>query len=161
MIIKNYEINKIDLKKNHILLFYGDNPGFKDEIIQNICKQKKLKGSFYYEKEILNNLDNFYNLITTKSFFEDEKIIIIKDATDKFKDIIEEIFEKKIQDTTIILNSNLLDKKSKLRNFLEKSQKYAVVACYPDNEIGIRKIIQEQLKEFKGLNNYIINVFNH
>ena len=140
MIIKNYEINKIDLKKNHILLFYGDNLGFKDEIIQNICKQKKLKGSLYYEKEILNNLDNFYNLITTKSFFEDEKIIIIKDATDKFKDIIEEIFEKKIQDTTIILNSNLLDKKSKLRNFFEKTKEIICIPFYPDEHKDLNKI---------------------
>ncbi len=140
MIVKNYEINKIDLKKNHILLFYGDNQGYKEEIIQNICKKKKLKGSLYYEKEILNNLDNFYNLIETKSFFENEKIIIIKDTTDKIKNIIEEVFEKKIQDITIILNSNLLDKKSKLRNFFEKTKEIICTPFYPDEHKDLNKI---------------------
>ena len=49
----------------------------------------------YFEKEILSNLDNFYNLIFSKSFFDDEKLIIIKGITDKLGTVIEDIFEKK------------------------------------------------------------------
>ena len=54
--------------------------------------------------------------------------------------------------------SDILDKKSKLRNYFEKSKNTAIVACYNDNEITIKKLIQEQLKGFKNLTNQIINI---
>ncbi len=147
MIVKSFEINKIDINKNNILLLYGDNDGFKDEVIKKICNQKNLKGTLYYEKEILNNLDNFFNQISNKSFFEDEKIIIIKDTTDKFKDIIDEIFNKEIKDTVLILNSHLLDKKSKLRNFFEKTKELICIPFYPDDHQNLNVIATQFFKK--------------
>ena len=54
--------------------------------------------------------------------------------------------------------SDILEKKSKLRNYFEKSANTAIVACYNDNEITIKKIIQEQLKGFNNLTNQTINL---
>ena len=134
MIIKNYEISKIDTKKYKNILLHGENQGLKDEIISNIFK-RDFKGSTYNyeESEIIKNKDNFYNTILTKSFFENEKLIIILRATDKIKEIIEEIIEKKINDLTLIINSNLLEKRSKLRNFFEKDKRLISIAFYEDN----------------------------
>ena len=39
-------------------------------------------------------------------------------------------------------------KKSKIRNFFEKSKEFAVIPCYQDNEISLKKIINNQLKGF-------------
>ena len=58
---------------------------------------------FYDENEILNNQESFYNELLSKSFFEKEKLIIINRATDKIKDIIEEIIEKNISDLSLSL----------------------------------------------------------
>ena len=66
----------------------------------------------YEEKEILDNINIFFNSILTKSFFDNEKLIIINRATDKIKTIIEELMEKNPEDIQIILNSKNLEKKS-------------------------------------------------
>jgi DNA polymerase III subunit delta len=134
MIIKNYEIQKIDLKKNKNFLLYGQNQGLKDEIIINVFK-KKHKGSLYTydESEIIKNKDIFYNTILTKSFFENEKLIIILRATDKIKETIEEIIEQNVEDITLVINSNILEKRSKLRTFFEKDKKLIAVPFYEDN----------------------------
>ena len=83
---------------------------------------KNLKKTLYFEKEVLSNIENFLNSISTKSFFENEKIIVIKNATDKLKEMINDIYELQNSDITVILISDLLDKKSKLRNFLKKQK---------------------------------------
>ena len=134
MIIKSYEINKIINSKKNIYLFYGENEGYKNEIIKKFFEINFLKKIYRYdEKEILENKENFYNSILTKSFFENEKLIIISRATDKIKDIVEEIIEKKVTDITIVLNANLLEKKSKLRNFFEKNKDVVCTPFYSDN----------------------------
>ena len=51
----------------------------------------------------------------------------------------------------------MLDKKSKLRNYFEKSKLCGSVACYPDNEITIRKIVEKKLNGYSGLTPQIIN----
>ena len=140
MIIKNFEIDKINTNQSNILLLYGDNEGFKEEIIKKICDQKNLNGTLYYEKEILNNLENFLSEISTKSFFEDEKIIIIKETTDKLKDVINKIYNKKIKDIIFILNSNSLDKRSKLRSLFEKTKDLVCIPFYPDDYQNLRRI---------------------
>jgi len=35
MIFKTFEINKINLSKYNLYLFYGENEGYKNEIIKN------------------------------------------------------------------------------------------------------------------------------
>ena len=134
MIIKSFELNKIDLKKNNFFLFYGENEGLKKEIIENNFKNNYPKKTFYYdESEVLNNKSNFFEEILSKSFFENEKLIIISRSTDKITSIIEEILEKKIDDLVLILNSGSLEKRSKLRLLFEKNKEIICIAFYEDN----------------------------
>ena len=127
MIIKHFELNKIFLEKYNCFLFYGENEGLKTELIKdNFELNFKDKIYRYDEKELLNNKENFFNSIFTKSFFENQKLVIIERATDKVKDILEEIIEKQVKDLTIILNSNTLEKRSKLRVLFEKNKQYSI-----------------------------------
>ena len=121
MIIKNFEINKINFKTNPFLLFHGKNEGLKNKAINDLLK-KRGNITNYEEKEILDNPDIFLENLFNKSLFENEKIIIIKRVTDKILKVIEEINEKNIDDTKIILNADILEKKSKLRSYFEKSK---------------------------------------
>ena len=149
MIIKTYELNKIN-NKIKIFLLYGNNNGFKDEIIKNFFENKFKKKIYRYdESEILHNKENFYNIIFTKSLFEDEKLIIISRVSDKIKDIINEVIEKEIDDTTIILNSNNLDKKSKLRSLFEKNKRTICIPFYEDNSQTLSSIASSFFKEKK------------
>ena len=139
MIIKTHDLNKkIDAK---IFLFHGVNEGQKEEVIDN--KFKPIFGnniSKYYEKEIFSDIESFYNQILSKSFFEKNKLIIIKDATDKIKNEIVILKEKKLDDIKIVLVSNVLDKKSKLRNLFEKDKDLITIAFYSDNNQTLSSI---------------------
>ena len=139
MIIKSYELNKINLKQSKFFLFYGKNEGLKSESTNNLFKNKE-SITRYEEKEILENINIFLENIFSKSLFESEKIIIIKRVTDKILKIIEEIEEKNIEDTKIILNADVLEKKSKLRSFFEKSKEYVCIAFYPDTNQILSKL---------------------
>ena len=138
MIIKSFEINKINLDLNNLFLLYGKNNGFKNEFTKNIIKKKNNVFN-YEEKDILDNKDNFIEDLLTKSLFDDQKIIIIKRSTDKILSIIEDVLSKKIKDI-IILNADNLEKKSKLRSFFEKDKELICVPFYPDNEQTLSKL---------------------
>ena len=151
MIIKSFELNKIDLNNKRFFLLYGENQGHKNELIQKKFRTN-LKNIYNYEEsEILNDEENFFNNILSRSFFENEKLIIITRASDKIKDIIEEIIEKRIGDLTIVLNANILEKKSKLRNFFEKNKETICVPFYPDNLQTLMFIVNNFFKENKIL----------
>ena len=136
MIIKSFEIQKVNLNKHQIVLLYGKNDGLKNEAIEFLTK--KNENIFNYEeREILDDLKNFAENIKTQSLFEKRKTIIIKRATDKIFKIFDEIDDKTTIDVSIIINAENLDKKSKLRVFFEKNKKYVVVPFYPDNEITL------------------------
>ena len=132
MIIKHFQFNDSLLKKNNFFLFYGNNEGLKNEIIEKLKKEEEFFS--YDEKEIFDNENDFINNVLSKSLFEEKKIILIKRATDKFVKIIEILKEKKIEDIKLILISNNLEKKSKLRNLFEKEKLFICVPFYPDNE---------------------------
>ena len=141
MIIKSHDLIKIDLDKNNQILFYGQNTGAKEEEISNILKIKKnIKPHKYEEKEIIDNYENFYNEITSQSLFEEEKIFIIKRATDKLEKILQEISEKNLSNILLIINAENLEKKSKLRNLFEKNKKLVCVPFYPDNNSQLARI---------------------
>jgi DNA polymerase-3 subunit delta len=148
MIIKSFEINKINLDSNNLFLLYGKNDGFKNEVTKNILKSRN-NILYYEEKEILENEDNFVENLLTKSLFDDEKIIIIKRATDKILKVLEEITEKNIKDIKIILDADVLEKKSKLRSFFEKDKKLVCVPFYPDNDQTISKLAYNFLNNKK------------
>ena len=147
MIVKNYQLESNNIKRYNFFLFYGDNEGLKDEKINNIHKASRYKKFLYYEKEILNDIENFFNTVTTKSFFDNEKIIVIKNATDKLKEIINDIYELQNPDITVILISDLLDKKSKLRNFFEKTNNVICIPFYPDEHKDLNIIANNFFKK--------------
>ena len=150
MIIKSFELNKIDLTTKHFFLLYGENQGHKNEIIDKKFKKEFSKNIYSYdEAEILNNEENFFNDILSKSFFENEKLIIISRASDKIKNIIEEIIEKKIEDIIIVLNSDLLEKRSKLRALFEKNKDTICVPFYADNNQTLMGMINIFFRENK------------
>jgi len=160
MIQKTFEINKIDLNKYKLYLFYGENEGYKNEIIKNKFEKNYPNQIYKYdEKEILEKKNEFFNSILSKSFFESEKIIIVNRASDKIKDIIEEISLKNIEDIKIVLSANILEKKSKLRNFFEKEKNTICIAFYADTLQTLSGIAIKFFKEKKiSLSQEIINL---
>jgi len=150
MIIKSFELNKINVKSSNFYLFYGENEGYKNEAIEKIFNIKISKNIYRYEeKEILGNFESFFESIQSKSFFEKEKLIIISRVSDKIKNIIEEIIEKNIEDIKIVLNSEILEKKSKLRSLFEKNKNIICVPFYADNNQTLSKIINNFFREKK------------
>ena len=145
MIIKHFQFNDSLLKKNNFFLFYGNNEGLKNEIIEKLKKEEEL--FLYDEKEIFDNENDFINNVLSKSLFEEKKIIIIKRATDKFIKIVEILKEKKVEDIKLILISNILEKKSKLRNLFEKEKMFICVPFYPDSEQTLFKIAFDFFKK--------------
>tara|TARA_B100000579_G_scaffold393737_1_gene370574 strand:+ start:1454 stop:2449 length:996 start_codon:yes stop_codon:yes gene_type:complete len=133
MIKKAFEINKINLNAHNLFLFYGENEGYKNEIIKEKF-EKLYQGQIYRydEKEVLEKKNEFFNGILSKSFFENKKLIIVSRVTDKIKEVIEEVILTKIEDVKIILSANVLEKKSKLRNLFEKEKNIICIAFYAD-----------------------------
>tara|TARA_B100000700_G_scaffold302857_1_gene373723 strand:- start:2310 stop:3290 length:981 start_codon:yes stop_codon:yes gene_type:complete len=134
MIVKTFELSKKENLNNSIFLLYGVNEGFKNQIIERYFIEG-FKGNIerYEENEILNN-DDFISSLMNKSLFDNEKLIIISRLSDKILKIIEIILEKKISGIKLILNSKSLDKKSKLRNFFEKSKGLVCIPFYEDDK---------------------------
>ena len=144
MILKSFELNKLKLKTYKFYLFYGDNEGLKEEIIKNLFEKDYLgKIHRYEEKEILDKKEDFLDGVLTRSFFDNEKLIIISRATDKVKIFIEELIEKDLQDIQFILNSKNLEKKSTLRKFFEKEKKIICAPFYEDNNQTLNSIINQ------------------
>ena len=159
MIYKGYliEQNISNLTKK-IILFYGENIGLKDNFKQQLKENNhKSEIIIFNQEELLKNSDIFYNEINNKSLFENLKIYFLNNINDKILELVKEV-EAKIDTQKIYLFADVLDKRSKLRNYLEKSENGGVVACYPDNEVSIKKIIQKKLIGFSGLTTQNINM---
>ena len=138
MILKSYETQKIDLKKFKIILFYGKNEGQKKEVTEKLINKKNY--SYYEQSEILEKENDFLETILSKSLFDNERIVVIKRATDKLINIIEKIDLTKLEDINIIIIADNLEKKSKLRSKFEKDKNYICVPFYPDNEQTLVKL---------------------
>ena len=150
MIFKSYDINKSNISKYNLFLFYGENQGLKEEIIEKNFKDNYLGEVLNYtESEILKNEDNFYNNILSNSFFNNEKLIIIKRTSDKILNIIEKKNEKNLDNLKIILDANILEKKSKMRKFFEKEKKTICVPFYEDNQKALLTIAVNFFKQNK------------
>ena len=160
MIVKSYEINKIDFNKSKIVLFYGENNGLKKEKISEIINSNKEKTvSNYDEREILDKPEILFDNIFSKSLFDKYKTITIKRVTDKIFKIIEKINEIEIEDLLIILNSDNLEKKSKLRSLFEKSDKLLCIPCYPDNQQTLTRLAYAFFKQKEiSISSLMINI---
>ena len=148
MIIKSYEINKINLVKIKLFLLYGKNEGLKNETTKFLLDYKS-EVLTYDEKELLDNQNEFIENTCTKSLFEPTKKIIIKRGSDKILKIVEEIHIKNLDDVKIIINADNLEKKSKLRSFFEKDKNLICIPFYPDNDQTLLKLAYNFFKEKK------------
>ena len=160
MILKLAELNKLKLENYTFYLFYGDNEGLKEETIRKFFEKKyQNKIHRYEEKEILDNINDFYNTVLTKSFFDNEKLIIISRVSDKVRAIIEELIEKKPDDIKFILNSKNLEKKSNLRKLFEKERSIICIPFYEDNNQTLNSIVSEFFRNKKiPISQQLINI---
>ncbi|MDC3016850.1 DNA polymerase III subunit delta [Candidatus Pelagibacter sp.] len=150
MIIKINDLKKNLEKTTFLYLLYGSNIGHIEETIDNVLTPVLTKNIFNYdESEILSNVNDFTQSILNKSFFDDEKLIIINRTTDKILSFVENITDRNITETTIILKSGVLEKKSKLRNFFEKNKNTICVPFYEDNYQSLMILAQNFLREKK------------
>ena len=159
MIFKSYLIEQNNnLNNKNILLFYGENVGLKNEFKNKIkLKNKNSEIIRFNQEEIIKEEEKFVNEIFNISLFDKKKIYFIESSSDKILEVFKNI-EDKLSDQKIYLFAEVLDKKSKLRNYFEKSSNIGAVACYADNEISIKKIILDKLRGFEGLSSQNINM---
>ena len=160
MIIKSFELDKIKSSKKKLILIYGLNQGYKNQVIKNLF-EKLFEGEIlrYDENEILNNHEEFISNLMNRSLFDDNKLIIISRASDKIVKFINEIIERNIEKIKIIINSDNLEKKSKLRNLFEKEKELVCIPFYEDNDKSLN-IIAQNFFEQKNIkvSQEIINV---
>ena len=160
MIIKNFELERIKKSNLSLYLFYGQNEGLKKEVLEN-CFIKNFKGLVekYDEKEVIENQEEIYSKIFNKSLFEKEKIILISRTSDKIVDFIERILEKNVSDIKIICLSEILEKKSKLRNLFEKNSKLICIPFYADDNKKLTQLCGDFFKKINvPISREILNV---
>ena len=160
MILKSFEVEKNIkiLLKYRIMLIYGENIGLKEsfkEKIISLLKDAEIVN--LYNEDISKNKDIIINEAKNISLFTKNKVIIFNQASDKVLSDIQYILKNEKQ-TNIILFADILEKKSKLRSFFEKEKTIALIPCYSDNEITLRRLVQSELKDYKNLNNDVVTM---
>lgn len=159
MIFKSYLVEQnIDILKDNMILFYGENSGliddFKEKLVVKNHNSKILK---FNQEQLLKDKNILFNEIQNNSLFEINKIFFIQGVNDKFLKIIDEIIPI-IRDNKIFFIADILEKRSKLRNFFEKEKKLGIVACYQDSELNIKKLVFEKLKNYSGVSQEVVNL---
>ncbi len=149
MICKFFEVGKYK-KKINFYLFYGENEGQKIDVIHSNFNEFTKENTFKYnEKELIENKQLLFESIYSKSFFENEKLILISEITDKIVDLIEQVISDNLSDVRIILIAKRLDKKSKIRNLFEKEKITLTVPFYEDTPQTLLSIAKKILFENK------------
>ena len=135
MIIKSFEFEKIKSKNYKSILLYGVNQGLKDEIIKStILKDFSGEVLKYDETEAIEKSEIILESFLNGSLFDKQKIILISRCSNKIYSFIEKFLGKEISQAMLVLNSENLDKKSKLRALYEKSKDLVCVPFYEDNQ---------------------------
>ena len=148
MILKTFELNKNNIDKFKFFLLYGENEGLKEEIINKIKKNQNGKEIKYEEAQILKSKSEFYNEIKNKSLFDEKRIFFLERCTEKISELLIEIFEV-ASDDLFIINCSILEKKSKLRNYAERSSNVVVIPTYKDNSQSLINIARKFFSEKK------------
>ncbi len=150
MIVKSYEVSKIDIYKYNFYLIYGRNEGLQKNII-NECflKNSKTQVILYEETEFISKSEVITEEMLSQSLFGSEKVIIVSRVSGKILDKIQEITNRNIGNTKVILKSSSLDKKSKLRNFFEKEKELIIIPVYEDKKRDLFEIVNKFLTENK------------
>jgi DNA polymerase-3 subunit delta len=151
MLLKSQEISlkKKDFFKEKVILLYGENQDLINDLNQQITskfiEEEKISKSFF-EEDIIKSPDNIISYYINGSLFDDNKnISIIKNCSDKILDIINKI-KNNINDNVIILNSEVLLKNSKLRQFGEYDKLAICIPCYQETKFDIKKFLTQQLQ---------------
>ena len=160
MLIKFHDLKNFKKEIINYYLFYGPNTGLIEETINKFFKPIYTKNIINYdESELLSNINLFKEMVFNKSFFENEKFIIINRASNKILEIIEELIESQITDLKIIIKAGVLEKKSKLRSFFEKNESVVITAFYEDNYQSLSLMAQNIFRENKiNVSGEIINL---
>jgi len=160
MLIKQHELKNFKISTVDYYLLYGQNSGLIEETVNKIFKPSLSKNIINYEEtDVINNIDTFKEELFNKSFFENDKLIIIKRATDKLVNLIKEILEKHPEGIKIVITTGNLEKKSKLRNLFEKEKEAIAVAFYEDNYQSLLLMVQKTFREKKiNVSNESINL---
>ena len=105
MIIKSFELDKLNSYNFNLHLIYGYNEGIKEDIINNKYL-KDFSGEVlkYEEQELLNSKDEFISSLLTKSLFETNKLIIVSRCSDKLSNLLAEILENEKLDWSFVLS---------------------------------------------------------
>ena len=159
MIIKNNELQKLKATKCNLYLLYGENRGFKNQFIyENLSLEFKKNIFKYNENEVFNDYKDFMTSILNKSFFEEKKLYIISNVTEKILVLIEDFISSNIEDITIIIVASILDKRSKLRNFFEKEKNTICIPFYSDQNRTLSFLASNFFKEKKiSISQEVIN----
>ena len=160
MIIKSFELEKIKSIKNNLILIYGSNQGYKNQVIKDLF-EKSFEGEIlrFDEIEILNKQIELISSLMNRSLFDENKLIIISRASDKILGFVNEFIDRKIEKVKIVINSNNLEKKSKLRSLFEKESKLACIPFYEDTEKSLNIIAQDFFRQKKiKISQEIINL---
>lgn len=163
MIYKSFIVEEnIDILKNNLTLVYGENLGLIQDIKQKVVeKNSRNKILIFDQSDILSNENLFLNEILNISLFEEKKIFFINNASDKIFKILTSNLNN-LNNNEVYLFSGMLEKKSKLRIFFETEKNASVIPCYQDNEIALKRLILKNLKDYKGLNSFNLNmILNH
>jgi DNA polymerase-3 subunit delta len=151
MLLKPQEINlkKKDFFKEKIILLYGENQDLindlNHQITSKFIEEEKISKSFF-EEDIIKSPDNIISYYLNGSLFDDNKnISIIKNCSDKILEIINKI-KNNINDNAIILNSEILLKNSKLRQFGEYDKLAICIPCYQETKLDIKKFLTQQFQ---------------
>ena len=141
MNLKSYLFeNNIKKLTNDIVLFYGENLGLKNDFKKNI-KTSLIDAELINldQEDIIKNEKKFTEEFLNISLFNEQKIYFINQVNDKLIEFVEYV-ENKIENQKIFLFAENLEKKSKIRTYFERSKTLGIIACYQDNEIGLKKI---------------------
>ena len=159
MIVKPQALDKINVDAN-FFLFYGKNEGLKSECIKKILKIGKKQNVFKYdEKQIQEEKENFFENVLSNSLFENEKTIIINHSSDKIHDVVRELIDRNIKNIKILINSGVLEKKSKLRSLFEKNKKLVCIPFYKETDQSLMNLAIKFCNEKKiQLSNQLINL---
>ncbi len=160
MILKSFEIEKNvqNIRKFRFTLIYGENLGLKDKLKEEIIKIfDDYEIISIYQEDFNKNKDILINEFKNTSLFSNKKLIIVHQASDKLtKDI--ELLKNGKETTKIVMISELLEKKSKLRSLFEKDKELSIIPCYNDNDYTLQRIVNDELKGFKNLTKEVIEL---
>jgi DNA polymerase-3 subunit delta len=150
MIIRSQELlfKKKEHLKEKILLLYGENQDLIRDLNEEVLKKfsdEKVNIKSIFEEDVIKDPENITNYYLNGSLFDDKNIFIIKNCTDKILEILNKV-KNNINENIIILNSEILLKNSKLRQFGEYDKLAICIPCYQENKLDIKKFLIQQLQ---------------